>query len=102
MELTWSVFKHPAADVKEDVNANVATFAASRGEKLSIRIDRTVVNPLNVFSLLFLIGLAWEATPSMRSLLEFVFIVTAATILVGLFAERAGKFNVCITPTDSP
>ena len=33
MELTWSVFKHQAADVREDIAANVITFAASLGRK---------------------------------------------------------------------
>jgi hypothetical protein len=102
MELTWSVFKHQAADVKEDIAANVMTFAASLGEKLSNRIVQQFLNPLSVFSLLALVALSWLSIPSMRLLLALTFLVIGAAVLLSYIAERRGKLNVYITPTDPP
>jgi hypothetical protein len=102
MELTWSVFKHQAADVKEDISANVITFAASLGEKLSTDIVRKVLNPLSVLSLLFLIAMAWSAIDALRPLLLAAFLITSFAILVAYIGERVGKLTVYITPTDPP
>jgi hypothetical protein len=102
MELSWSVFKHQAADVKEDLSANVMTFAASLGEKLSNRIVQNFLNPLSVLSLLFLVALAWLSIPDMRLLLALTFLLIGAVILVAFVAERRGRLNVYVTPTDPP
>jgi len=102
MELTWSVFKHQAADIKEDISAHVITFAASLGEKLSTDIVRKVLNPLSVFSLLFLIVMAWSAIDDLRPLLLAAFLITSFAILVAYVGERVGKLTVYITPTDPP
>ncbi|HKT21337.1 MAG TPA: UbiA family prenyltransferase, partial [Nitrososphaerales archaeon] len=102
MELSWSVFKHQAADVKEDLAANVMTFAASLGERLSNRIVMWFLNPLSVASMLFLVGLSWLSIPSMRLPLLATFIVIAVSVTGAFLAERAGKLTVYITPTDPP
>jgi 4-hydroxybenzoate polyprenyltransferase len=102
MELTWSVFKHQAADVREDIAANVITFAASLGEKLSTAIVRKVLNPVSVFSLLLLIAMAWAAIDYLRTLLLASFLITAVAIVVAYLGERAGRLTVYITPTDPP
>ncbi len=102
MELTWSVFKHQAADVKEDLAANVTTFAASLGERLSTSIVMSLLNPLSVISLLLLIAIAWAGAPSMRTVLDAVFVVTTLAILGAYLGERAGKMTTYITPTDPP
>jgi hypothetical protein len=102
MELTWSVFKHQAADIKEDIEANVMTFAASLGETLSNKIVQEFLNPLSVLSLLLLVGLAWLSIPGQRLLLGLAFLVTAVALSVAFFAERRGKLTVYITPTDPP
>ena len=102
MELTWSVFKHQAADVREDIRANVITFAASLGEGLSTRIVMRVLNPLSVFSLLLLVAMAWLAIDNLRPLLLPAFLVTAFAILVAYLGERVGKLTVYVTPTDPP
>ena len=87
MELTWSVFKHQAADVKEDIAANVITFAASLGEKLSTAIVRKVLNPVSVFSLLLLIAMASAAIDNLRTLLLASFLITAVAIAVAYLGE---------------
>jgi 4-hydroxybenzoate polyprenyltransferase len=102
MELTWSVFKHQAADIKEDIEANVMTFAASLGEKLSNRIVQGFLNPLSVLILLFLVALAWMSIPGLRLLLLLAFLVTAVAVSAAYLAESSGKLNVYITPTDPP
>jgi len=102
MELTWSVFKHQAADVKEDISAHVITFAASLGEKLSTAIVRKVLNPVSVFSLLLLIAMAWSAIADLRTLLLAAFLITALAITVAYLGELAGRLTVYITPTDPP
>jgi 4-hydroxybenzoate polyprenyltransferase len=102
MELTWSVFKHQAADVKEDIAANVITFAASLGEKLSTAIVRKVLNPISVFSLLLLTAMAWLAIDYLRTLLLASFLVTAIAIFAAYLGERTGRLTVYITPTDPP
>ena len=102
MELSWSVFKHQAADIKEDINANVTTFAVYLGERVSNRIVFSFLNPLSVISLLFLTALTWWGVADLRLLLAICF----AVILVGeagSFAlEKAGKITTYITPTDPP
>jgi 4-hydroxybenzoate polyprenyltransferase len=102
MELSWSVFKHQAADIKEDMKANVMTFAASLGEKLSNKVVREFLNPLSVLSLLLLVGLAWLSIPGLRLLLGLALLVTAAAISLAFLGERRGKITVYITPTDPP
>jgi 4-hydroxybenzoate polyprenyltransferase len=102
MELTWSVFKHQAADVKEDIAANVITFAASLGEKLSTNIVRKFLNPISVFSLLTLITMAWLAIDHLRTLLLAGLLITAFAILVAYLGELTGRLTVYVTPTDPP
>ncbi len=102
MELTWSVFKHQAADVREDIRANVITFAASLGEKLTTTIVRKVLNPISVFSLLLLTAMAWSAIDYLRTLLLASLIITALAILVAYLGELSGRLTVYITPTDPP
>jgi 4-hydroxybenzoate polyprenyltransferase len=102
MELTWSVFKHQAADVKEDIDAHVITFAAYLGERVSTTIVRKVLNPISVFSLLFLVAMAWSAIPNLRSFLAASFLITAFAILVAYVGERSGRLKVYVTPTDPP
>ncbi len=102
MELTWSVFKHQAADVKEDIAANVITFAASLGEKRSTAIVRNVLNPVSVISLLLLVAMAWYAIGFLRPFLLLTFIITALAILIAYLAERRGVLTTYVTPTDPP
>ncbi|MCL4519738.1 MAG: UbiA family prenyltransferase [Thaumarchaeota archaeon] len=64
MELTWSVFKHQTADVRQDISAHVTTFAAYLGEELSNKIVNSFLNPLSVFSLLLLILLGTFNIPA--------------------------------------
>jgi 4-hydroxybenzoate polyprenyltransferase len=102
MELTWSVFKHQAADVKGDISAGVKTFAASLGENVAMKIVTLVLNPLSVASLLFLVALAWLGVEDMRWPLVGVFVVSGVAIMVGFLGERRGKLRTYITPTDPP
>jgi 4-hydroxybenzoate polyprenyltransferase len=102
MELTWSVFKHQAADVREDIAAKVITFAASLGEKLSTTIVTKVLNPISVLSLLVLVAMSWFAIDYLRTLLLASLLVTAFAILVAYLGERVGRLTVYITPTDPP
>ncbi|HEV2389259.1 MAG TPA: hypothetical protein VGS04_00905, partial [Nitrososphaerales archaeon] len=102
MELTWSVFKHQAADVREDIKANVITFAASLGEKLSTAIVTKVLNPISVLSLLLLTAMAWSAIDDLRTPLLFSFLITALAIFGAYLGELSGKLTVYITPTDPP
>jgi 4-hydroxybenzoate polyprenyltransferase len=102
MELTWSVFKHQAADIKEDLAANVTTFAASLGERLSTRIVMEFLNPLSVLSLLFLVVVAWFSIPGLRLPLTAALVVTLAAVGLAFLAERTGKLTVYVTPTDPP
>ncbi len=102
MELTWSVFKHQAADVREDIASKVITFAASLGEKLSTSIVMKALNPISVFSLLVLIAMAWSAIDYLRTLLLASFLITAIAILVAYLGEVVGRLKVYITPTDPP
>jgi len=102
MELSWSVFKHQAADVREDLAANVITFAASLGERLSTAIVKKVLNPVSVFSLLLLIAMAWLAIDYLRTILLGAFLVTALAIFVAFLGERLGRLTVYVTPTDPP
>jgi len=102
MELTWSVFKHQAADIKEDIEAHVTTFAVSLGERLSNKIVMQFLNPLSVLSLLFLTAIAWMSIPRIALLLASAFVITAAAVAVAFVAERAGRLTVYVTPTDPP
>ncbi len=102
MELTWSVFKHQAADIKEDIDAKVTTFAVSLGERLSTTIVTAILNPLSVFSLLFLIAMAWEGAQYLGPIFGATFVVSGVAILVAFLGERFGKLTVYITPTDPP
>ncbi|HUI01146.1 MAG TPA: UbiA family prenyltransferase [Nitrososphaerales archaeon] len=102
MELSWSVFKHQAADIKEDLAAHVMTFAASLGERLSYRIVKWFLNPLSVLSLLFLVGLSWLSIPGLRAPLALTFVVMAGAVALAFAGEATGKVKVYITPTDPP
>lgn len=102
MELTWSVFKHQAADVKGDAQAQVTTFAVSLGEAASTRIVTSFLNPLSVAALLSLTALAWLGVPELGVPLAAVFAVVLAGALGAYFAERRGILRVYFTPTDPP
>ncbi len=102
MELSWSVFKHQTADVRQDINAGVTTFAAYLGEVLSNKIVNLFLNPLSVISLLFLTFLGILNIPELRPLLEISFAVTLVGVLLSFFAERKGVMTTYITPTDPP
>lgn len=102
MELTWSVFKHQAADAKEDIAANVITFAASLGEERSNAIVRKALNPISVLSILLLVALASYAIAYLRPLLLAAFLITAFAIFVAYVGERSGRLTIYVTPTDPP
>jgi len=102
MELTWSVFKHQTADIKEDIEANVMTFAASLGERLSNRIVKEILNPLSVVSLLSLVTLAWLSVPGLRLILAIAFILTTIGVSVAFVQERRRRVTFYVTPTDPP
>lgn len=102
MELTWSVFKHQAADVHQDIEAHVTTFAAHLGENLSNKIVKWFLNPLSVFSLLFLITIGGLNIAPLRIPLELVFILTVVGIALAAIAEKQGRITTYVTPTDPP
>ncbi len=102
MELTWSVFKHQAADVRGDLQAGVHTFAAYLGEERSNMIVHRLLNPLSVFSLLFLVALTWLNVVGMRLLSEVVFLVILVGAIGAYSGERLGKVGYYVTPTDPP
>jgi len=102
MELTWSVFKHQAADVHEDSAANVRTFAVLLGEGRSESIVNHFLNPVSVLSLLSLIALAWVSIPTLGFSLAACFTVTAAGVLAAAAIRRAGYVRRYFTPTDPP
>ncbi|MFI5420656.1 MAG: UbiA family prenyltransferase [Nitrososphaerales archaeon] len=102
MELTWSVFKHQAADVKEDIAVHVTTFATYLGEELSSKIVRFVLNPLSVVTLLTLVVLSWYNIASLRTLLAIGFALILFGIVTAYIAERRGIITTYITPTDPP
>ncbi len=102
MELTWSVFKHQTADIKGDIGAGVNTFAASLGERLSMRIVLNVLNPLSVASLLVLVAMSWSGVRDLRAPLAGVFVVSGLAILAAYAGERTGRLRTYITPTDPP
>jgi 4-hydroxybenzoate polyprenyltransferase len=102
MELSWSVFKHQAADVKEDIAAHVTTFAVYLGEELSNKIVMSFLNPLSVITLLILVLLSWLNIVSLRPFLTFGFALILIGVTVAIFAERKGRIMTYITPTDPP
>ncbi|MDG6994428.1 MAG: UbiA family prenyltransferase [Nitrososphaerota archaeon] len=102
MELSWSVFKHQAADVKEDTRAKVSTLAVQLGEKLSMKIVNSFLNPVSFASLLFLIGLSWFYVPTLRLLLSICFFVVLLGGIALYVAERLGYAKTYVTPTDPP
>jgi 4-hydroxybenzoate polyprenyltransferase len=102
MELTWSVFKHQTADIRGDIEAGVTTFAASLGERLSLKIVMNILNPLSVASLLALIAIAWAGIGYMRVPLAGAFLVSAIAIVGAYLGERLGRLTTYITPTDPP
>ena len=102
MELTWSVFKHQAADVKEDAAGNVKTFAVSLGEKISMKIVNLFLNPLSFLSLLLLVVISWIGIPELRLELLACFAFILIGGIAAVVAERAGKITKYITPTDPP
>jgi hypothetical protein len=101
-ELTWSVFKHQVADMREDADAKVTTFAVYLGEELSTRIVRTFLNPLSAASLLVLVSIGWLGIPGLRLLLLLVFSATLVGVIVAYVAEVRGKLKLYLTPTDPP
>ncbi len=102
MELTWSVFKHQAADVHQDIEAHVTTFAAHLGEKLSNEIVNWFLNPLSVISLLFLTIIGAFNIAPLRIPLELVFALTLVGIALAAIAEKQGRITTYVTPTDPP
>jgi 4-hydroxybenzoate polyprenyltransferase len=102
VELTWSVFKHQAADIKGDSEAKVRTFAVSLGEAASTRIVESFLNPLSVVALLALTALALAGAPELRVPLGVVFSVVLVGALSAYFIERRGSLRVYFTPTDPP
>lgn len=102
MELTWSVFKHQAADIRGDIEAGVTTFAVSLGERLSNKIVMLFLNPLSVLCLLVLAAVAWASVPGLAFPLASAFTVTAAAVAAAFLAERSGMLTVYVTPTDPP
>ena len=102
MELSWSVFKHQAADVREDTEAGVSTFAVYLGESLSMKIVNYFLNPLSGFTLLFLIGLSWYNIPSLRLALAICFFITLIGTIASIAAEFSGRLTTYVTPTDPP
>jgi UbiA prenyltransferase family len=102
VELTWSVFKHQAADVRGDALANVKTFAVYLGEAKSYRIVKYFLNPLSVVSLLSLIAIGWFGIPDLSLPLGVCFLFTMVGCTAAWLAERAGRLNLYLTPTDPP
>jgi 4-hydroxybenzoate polyprenyltransferase len=102
MELTWSVFKHQAADMREDIEAKVTTFAVYLGERRSTNIVMKVLNPLSVFSLLLLVAMAWFLVPDLRLTFSAAFAICSVAILLAYLGERAGRVTFYVTPTDPP
>jgi 4-hydroxybenzoate polyprenyltransferase len=102
VELTWSVFKHQAADVRGDSEAHVTTFAVSLGEAASTRIVMSFLNPLSVAALLALTALAWLGAPELGVALGIVFAAVLVGAVAAYFAERRGSLRVYFTPTDPP
>ncbi len=102
MEMTWSVFKHQAADVKEDTAAGVQTYAVSLGEEKSYRIVNGFLNPLSVASLLALLVIAWVSIAQMRVALILVLVVMAIGLTGAYFGEKRGVLGRYVTPTDPP
>ncbi|HZW55670.1 MAG TPA: UbiA family prenyltransferase [Nitrososphaerales archaeon] len=102
MEACWSVFKHQAADVREDTEAGVTTFAVHLGERLSMRIVNYFLNPLSFFSLLFLTGISILYTPNLQTPLAICFALTLIGSFAALVGEHAGRLKTYITPTDPP
>jgi len=102
MELSWSVFKHQAADVKEDIAANVTTFAVYLGEELSNKIVTSFLNPLSVVTLLILVAISWLNIVSLRPFLAIGSGLIVIGITLAFFAERKGRITTYVTPTDPP
>lgn len=102
MELTWSVFKHQAADVNDDIAAGVTTFAVALGPERSFRIVNSVLNPLSVVCLGSLVGLAYLAIPSLRLLLGAGFLGLVLAVAAGVYMGRRGHLRSLATPTDPP
>ena len=102
VEFTWSVFKHQAADVKEDIASGVSTFATQLGETLSNRIVQSFLNPLSAISLLFLVGISWYYVPALSLSLEVCFGIILLGTIASYAAEKSGKVKTYVTPTDPP
>ena len=102
LELTWSVFKHQAADIKGDLDAGVTTFAASLGEERSNRIVHSFLNPASVVSLLVLAALAFTSIPRLSLELGVTITLIVLGVIAALYAERRGRVTRYFTPTDPP
>ena len=102
MELTWSVFKHQAADIRDDIKAGITTFAVSLGEARSNAVVNRLLNPLSVASLLALVALSVGFIPSFAPALAAVFGVILLGTALASWAERAGRVTLRLTPTDPP
>jgi len=102
MELTWSVFKHQAADIRGDAEAGVTTLAVSLGEKRSNMIVHSFLNPASVVSLVALTALAFLNIPGLSVPLGIVLLAIPFGTLVARLAEKKGAFTVYFTRTDPP
>jgi 4-hydroxybenzoate polyprenyltransferase len=101
-ELTWSVFKHQAADLVGDARAGVDTLAVHLGSERSYRIVNLVLNPVSVLSLSSLVVLGWLGAEGLRPVLSVCLVLLAAGVIASLVAEKTGLFTVRFTPTDPP
>ena len=102
MEATWSVFKHQAADIGDDVQAGVRTFAVRLGKGTSERIVMEFLNPLSVVSLLALVSITVAEVPSLYLPLSAALVAMVAGVGASYAAERSGRLTFKATPTDPP
>jgi len=102
MELSWSVFKHQAADVKEDIAAHIDTFAAHLGEELSSKIVRDFLNPLSFLMVLSLIVISWLNIAGLRPLMAIVFVLVVTGTSAAYIGEKRGRVTTYFTSTDPP
>ena len=101
-ELTWSVFKHQAADYDEDAAANVRTLAVAFGRDLSFKIVYKFLNPISVISVLVLIGIAWLRIPSLKAPLTIITVIIMIGVIASFLVGRSGGLSIYATVTDPP
>lgn len=102
MELTWSVFKHQAADMVDDIKAGVTTFAVSLGQERSYLIVNRFLNPASVLSLVVLLTIAYSGIPRMGPLIGAGLVAVVVLIAAAVALESRGSLNIKATPTDPP